>query len=791
MNKLFGGPVLEKCWIDLPLVVSPVILFINALIPGKTLYWGIISLQFIPWHWEALRLLQTGELPLWNLWNGMGAPLLANYQSALLYPPTWLVLLAGWIGGIAWMAWSHGLLIVLHLVWAGLGMRRLAGFMGMKPFPQILCGLAYGLCGYLVARGSFLTMVQSASWVPWILLAASRFSIPVKGIGHTDRGIDYKGILYLTLAFTGQWLSGHAQLAWYTLLFCLIWLAAGALINGGLPLLKKIVLPVGVSGLLGFLLSSLQLIPTIEYFLQSQRAGEIDYETALSYSFWPWRFFTFLLPDFFGNPGNGDYWGYGSYWEDAIYIGLLPVIFSFFIVFKTILHPSEGKIPVIRSYVWFSLIAIIFITILGLGWNTPVFPWLFENIPTFGSFNGPARWMLLVDVCLILLAGYGANEWMDSRLFTKKWVNLGIAGMSGMIVCIAFAWYTQPDITRSLMYSMLSSGILALGYFIFARFKPEVKKRSKWLALILIWFYVDLFSAGYRLNPVVDADVLFPVKQPADLTSTVKTRSYISTADERALRFDRFFLFDNILPSDDLRNLPSVMLPNSNLFYSANFLNNFDPMLPSRFQGFMEEVDIASPDIRDRYLSFAGVDQRGKINPFNPNDFKWEKIVPYSQYRVLYCPDYVKDGNQALLQLRKAAAENKLDDLFLLEVDQSFDLDCVPPINQEPGISNEVYQSTRKVYEVTDNPANGWLVVSDIWYPGWQAEVDGRPVDIDISNYVFQAIAVPEGSHRIELHYAPSSAKIGVASTIMGIIVILGSWVYLKKDPGGHIERQS
>ena len=167
-------------WIFLPIILVPVILFLPVLIPGKSLFWGITSIQFIPWHWAALQDIQQGIIPLWNSLNGLGAPLAANYQSALFYPPTWIILIAGWIGGITWLAWAHGLVIVLHLIWAGWGMKSLTAFLGLSPFPQLICGLAYGMCGYLTARGGFLTMVQAASWIPWILLAASQLASPFK-----------------------------------------------------------------------------------------------------------------------------------------------------------------------------------------------------------------------------------------------------------------------------------------------------------------------------------------------------------------------------------------------------------------------------------------------------------------------------------------------------------------------------------------------------------------------------------------------------------------------------------
>lgn len=61
----------------------------HRLLLGEVFFWGLPALQFYPWREYALALLRAGHLPLWNPYSGAGAPLLANYQSALLYPPAW------------------------------------------------------------------------------------------------------------------------------------------------------------------------------------------------------------------------------------------------------------------------------------------------------------------------------------------------------------------------------------------------------------------------------------------------------------------------------------------------------------------------------------------------------------------------------------------------------------------------------------------------------------------------------------------------------------------------------
>src|SRR5512135_3749441 len=115
----------------LPIVLAPVVLFSPSLFTGRVLFWGLPALQFMPWRWYVWEMLQQGMLPLWNPFNGMGAPLMANYQLALFYPPGWLTYLFAAIGGVSWMAWSQTLLIVLHLIWAGIGMVQFSRSLGL------------------------------------------------------------------------------------------------------------------------------------------------------------------------------------------------------------------------------------------------------------------------------------------------------------------------------------------------------------------------------------------------------------------------------------------------------------------------------------------------------------------------------------------------------------------------------------------------------------------------------------------------------------------------------------
>jgi hypothetical protein len=60
--------------------------------------------------------------------------------------------------------------------------------------------------------------------------------------------------------------------------------------------------------------------------------------------------------------------------------------------------------------------------------------------------------------------------------------------------------------------------------------------------------------------------------------------------------------------------------------------------------------------------------------------------------------------------------------------------------------------------------------LSDTYYPGWKAFVDGKRTKIYRANYTFRALPLSAGTHRVEFVYDPLSFKLGALFTILGII---------------------
>jgi hypothetical protein len=97
--------------------------------------------------------------------------------------------------------------------------------------------------------------------------------------------------------------------------------------------------------------------------------------------------------------------------------------------------------------------------------------------------------------------------------------------------------------------------------------------------------------------------------------------------------------------------------------------------------------------------------------------------------------------------------------------------------SNRPGSSARITRYTPDLIEVeTDIPAPGWLVLSEIWYPGWQATVNGVPRPVERANGLLRAVYLEKpGQHRIGLSYQPATVVWGnwLSGLASGLLVLL------------------
>lgn len=724
------------------LLIALGVVFYRLLL-GDALFWGLPSLQFIPWRLEALDLLRAGQLPLWNSLNGAGAPLFANYQTALLYPLSWLTLVLP-------APQTMSLTAALHLLIAGIGMRQFAKALGLSMLGQGVSMLAFGLSGYLVARVGTFPMVEAAAWLPWLLWSAARLIERI-----SPRRIGWMAVFTALLL-----LAGHAQTAWYSLLLT----GAFSLFYGLVALPRRPLVLAAILGgmMLGIGIAALQLLATAELLGQSQRAGGVDYDFAFNFSYAPARILNLLSPNIFGTPADGTYITGGAFFEDAVYVGLIPLAAATAAIVGWVSHlrHRDAHTASLRpTPFWVVVILIGFL--FALGSHTGIFPFLFDHVPTFDLFQAPVRWHLWTVTGLSVLAGMGVSQWGRDRR-TRRWTLRILVALGGAVVlaaiALAFITTTSPGILV-LARALIHTGLVGLGACILTLVQPPAQTASygRWTLLVLLVLVADLVYAAWGLNPTVSAK--FYSAQPPAQQGTTAGRIYWSPEALEKVRFQDFLRFDDYRVAVERQaEYRRSLLPDLNILDWVSEFNNFDPLLPAPYADYLHLLaDIPSAALlRAGGIGVRG-EQDGTMTPL-------EGDAPRTWLVTSVCWHETPDSLRAALTDANWRPDEQLHMLG--------DAGCAAP--ESTSGTALVVRDQGNVVEIDVQAArDSWLVLADTDYPGWSAVVNDTPAPIFRANLGFRAVQVDAGTSVVRFTYQPGWMLPGLLISVVSLLAAL------------------
>jgi hypothetical protein len=103
-------------------------------------------------------------------------------------------------------------------------------------------------------------------------------------------------------------------------------------------------------------------------------------------------------------------------------------------------------------------------------------------------------------------------------------------------------------------------------------------------------------------------------------------------------------------------------------------------------------------------------------------------------------------------------------------------------VSPDPAMNAQVKLIRDSVVEIkTSSKSDSFLVLSDVYYPGWQATIDGLPVRIFQTNYVLRGIMVPAGEHLIRFEFRPKSLYIGAGISAVSLFLLFGIFLILRR----------
>ena len=85
-----------------------------------------------------------------------------------------------------------------------------------------------------------------------------------------------------------------------------------------------------------------------------------------------------------------------------------------------------------------------------------------------------------------------------------------------------------------------------------------------------------------------------------------------------------------------------------------------------------------------------------------------------------------------------------------------------------------------KIYNIKSNKT-GFVVFSEMFYPGWKAEINNREVELHKVNFILRGLFVPKGDSKIKFYFEPSSIKYGSIIQIFSIIILIAVIFYSSK----------
>ena len=728
---------------------------------------------FYPYKAYIRELITQGELPLWNPLSYLGAPLLANVQAGVLYPPDFLFTLFSFPAALTWS-------VVLHVWWALAGMYLFLRYgLGTTIFAAWIGALCFGLGGFLLPHVGQMNQLHTAVWLPWLLLCAKRASTPPSPTWLMLGGIA------TAFCFT----AGNTQEFYYAItivgFFCVY--SAIASPNGQTSRWWPLLVP-AVFLLIGGILSAVQLLPTLEAAAYSyRRAGLALEESAALAVHWNDVLFS-LLPRYQAQPG-----------VDATgYIGVAGAILAFF-----------GVLQITRQrWALFFLIAAVLAFILALGTFTPLFGLLHAAVPGFSALSDPARWLFLVSFCLSTLAALGTDRLRDDlRPEDRRQLSLTIllGTMIGTFLLVVYVGrlyligssQSLPDANVVVFWAMTAVVIYATVLLVLHHGLANMLTYAMVGGIVLI----ELFFASRPLgfNQVMPPEIYTQSVTTRQLSQHWTNARYISIAAERfpledeaarkgalletipaawadlALEFGKYSdelrpninlplgmanadgYYGDTLPSQDYAKLRTALLGDSALPLHSNLSRVESGQLDATLWGLLNvRYLVADHQQRD---PGPGWELVGQARTDGPLLFENNELLP----RAFVVYEIVVDEDPMRLRTinvaRQALVARPIPELV--------------GVTGEPVAATVVSDSVLRVeiHATTEQP--GLLVLSDSFFPGWTATVDGSPREIYRVDVALRGVVVPSGEHTIVFTYQSRWFQIGAVISLVGWLLVL------------------
>lgn len=700
--------------------------------------------QFYPWRKYAAETVREDEIPLWNPLSSCGAPFVANNQSAVFYPETWLFYV------IQPTERAFGWVTLFFFMLAGGFMYWYLRTVGCRPVAALLGALPFMLCGFFVGWLAFPTFRSVPAWLSLMLVGHEKMLQARAGENFARK----PWWLLTAVAVGMQFLAGNVHISFFVLLTF-----AGYVVFRAVQ--AKEWKSAGFAGIafgIGCMIGAVQLLPVAELALMGSRPA-YAYEFVLKHAMIPIYLLAGLMPDLFGNPVDYNHWGqhlFGTlrtYVETAWYVGVGTLIFA-----AAAMYWRKTKL----EWFWAGAALVGF----GLGWGTWLYWLVFHVVPPLQGMPGIGRAVVIIDVALAVLAGLGVEALLrilDERqgegiarfASISATVALVVGGISGLYV-----WFMTGALEKDLPgiggYTLLQVGIYAALVVVSCGLITLVM-RNRRLALVGLVFVValDMGHFARKFMPQAPAEYLHVATETVDAMSGQQGEARMMSVTGPGNWMTRMpanmpmaFGLENMESSDSL----TVKWYDEMLSETRGADEQFRLELPL-WDALNVKYLVTTRDVEGRWgRADVGENDLYVNSGVLPRVYSPAGIVPVGTFAA--ARKYVTSG-----------AFRPADELVTVS-----SMGTTSSGKQGDYAEGHVVLWSGNRVDVEIGGCQRWWVLADTFYPGWHAYAGGKEIEIAPVNYTLRGFRPEAQNARVSFVYYPVSFLLGGFLSVLGLM---------------------
>ncbi len=719
-----------------------------------------------PMQIYAIDLLKNGVLPLWNPLILAGTPLMANFQSAPFSPMNFLYFIFSNID-----AWS--LQIIFQPLLGSIFLYLLLRHLQRSKWASIAGGLFYSFAGFMLIWLEWNGHSLVAAFFPLIILLTLKF---------LESGKNIYGIL-LSIVIALQIFSGYPQVILYE--FLSLGILGLAFNHKWILNLKKVIL-LSIFICVGVGLASIQILPGLELLNSSQRKIEINEN---KWAFLPWQMvITFVAPDYYGNHSTYNYWGPADYTLSTGYSGVIVVILA---CLGILVYTKEKAVKFSMGIIALALF---------MAFPNPLTVAIKESGFLGLQAASAHRITVLFNLGFAILAAFGLDAILQKRVDLIKITRslyIPIVLLFGFGIATVFMIINYgkelPDLNSNLIVGvrnlLFPTGLLILAsllLFLSLRFKKFATHITLFLILLSLF---ELFRFGWKFTPFSPKEFVFPKTPVLEFLQSQEKPFRVAAENVIPINMMMPYRIETIEGYDAV--YPVVVAK----YLAVLNSNQIDAKAMGRY-GSVTNMDSPLLDLANvKYIFALKKDKDGKPDstgeipdkfkrPFLRQVFEDKSVVilenTRAKPRAFFIADWdvETDDQKTLAKLidedfignKKIIVKNNIDQMGV-------------NLGNDSSVSFVRYNGSDDLMKVkTDH--DGFLFISDSWYPGFKAEVDGLDVPVLQANYAFRAIPVKNGTHVVRIYYQPDSFEMGkmlsLGSGAILIFILIASHFWSK-----------